>query len=137
MVCFSFEIISNLLFLFFMTLTFLRITRKLLFQRVLQLSDVSSCLDSKLASQAENHRKDAVLFLLHLIMWYTILVCPITSEVNLDRMTEPVSARFLLCKVPFFPFIFSIIFYINQCFMKEVLKDSVNILFCIYLLLLV
>lgn len=112
---FYFDIISNLLFLSFITLTFLRL------QATYFLECSSICLmfphdyiQGLYLWQKNHKRRSCVPLIASYIVLTQNLICPISSEVNLNHMIELVSARFSHCKVPFSPFL------LNQyCFLFQ------------------
>lgn len=96
----------KLTFLIFHNLDIFKIIGHLLFRMFLNLSDVSSWLYSRFVSLAEkSQRRSCVPLIASYVVCTQNLICPVSSEVNLNHMMELVSARFSHCKVPFSPFL--------------------------------
>lgn len=105
----------KLTFLVFHNLDIFKIIGHLLFRMFLNLSDVSSWLHSRFVSLAEkSQRRSCVPLIASYVVLPQNLICPISSEVNLNHMIELVSARFSHCKVPFSPFLLNLYCFLFQ-----------------------
>lgn len=98
----------KLTFLVFHNLDIFKIIGHLLFRTFLNLSDVSSWLYSRFVSLAEkSQRRSCVPLIASYVVRTQNLICPISSEVNLNHMIALVSARFFTVKFHF-PLFYSI-----------------------------